>query len=42
MEVNVENIEKGIKLPGIMVKDPLLDDIVLPVYVATYVLAEQG
>ena len=41
MEVNVENIEKGIKLPGIMVKNPLLDDVV-PVYVATYVLAEQG
>ena len=42
MEVNINKIEKGFELTGVKIKLPLLGNRELPVYIATYVLADQG
>ena len=42
MEVNINKIEKGLELTGVKIKLPLLGNRELPVYIATYVLADQG
>ena len=41
LEVDVNNIEEGIELAGLKVKHPLMRDAELPVYVASYLLADQ-
>ena len=42
MEVNNNNIEQGIELNGVKVTLPVIGNKELPVYIATYVLADQG
>lgn len=41
LEVDLQNIEKGVPLPGLSINHPLIPDLKLPVYIASYLIADQ-
>ena len=41
LEVDLKNIEKGVCLPGILIQHPLIPELKLPVYIASYLIADQ-
>ena len=40
--IDLDNIDKGIKLPGVSVQHPLMADKQIPVYVTSYVFNDYG
>ena len=42
LEVDLEKIDKGAHLPGIEVRHPIKPEKTLPVYLASYLIADQG
>ena len=41
LEVDLQNIEKGVCLPGLSINHPLIPGLKLPVFIASYLIADQ-